>query len=476
VTARLSSAILGSLSSDVGRPAYDRAAVVPGIVHLGIGAFHRAHQAAYFDQLLASGDLRWGIIGVSLRSRAVADQLNPQDGLYTLVTRSGDGEDMQVIGAVGRVLLCGPDTSAIRAAIASAAVQIITLTVTEKGYCHHPATGALRTDHPAIAHDLAHPAEPRSAIGLLVAGLAARRAAGGGAITVISCDNLPDNGQVLRALVTDFAARIDPGLQAWIASWVSFPATMIDRIVPATTADDRAALSARTGWHDEAMVKAEPFSQWVIEDNFAGARPPLERVGVQLVADVRPFEIAKLRMLNGCHSLMAYTGLLCGHHTVDQAIADPVIRALVDRLMREAAATLPVVPGLEPARYAAELIERFANPALEHRLAQIAMDGSQKLPQRLLGTMADHLRKGSHAEAAATGVAAWLLHLDGPWLNDPLANDLRALAAAAGGDRAALVQRGCAFAPVFGELGQSPDLAAQLTAAIRALAPLAATP
>ncbi len=474
MTGRLADAVIGGLPADVGRPSYDRAGVAIGVLHLGIGAFHRAHQAAYFDQLLASGDARWGIVGVSLRSPAVAAQMNPQDGLFTLLSRSGDGDEVQVIGAVQSVLVNGPDTRAIMAHFASPALQIVSLTVTEKGYCHDPASGRLRRTHPDIVHDLANPSAPRSAIGLLVAGLAARQAAGGGALTVISCDNLPENGLVLRALVSEYAALVDPALEGWIANWVSFPATMIDRIVPATTPADRDALMAHLGCRDEAMVKAEPFSQWVIEDNFAGIRPPLERVGVQIVADVRPFELAKLRMLNGCHSLMAYMGLLRGHARVDQAIADPAIRAVVDQLMREAAATLPVVPGLDPARYAAELIERFANPALDHRLAQIAMDGSQKLPQRLLGTMADHGAAGRSADAAAVGVAAWLLHLGGPFLNDPLAVELRAIHAAGGGDPAALVRAACAFAPVFGEAGQSPAMAAQILAAMTALTPMVA--
>ena len=266
---------------------------------------------------------------------------------------------------------------------------------------------------------------------------------------------------------------MDGELAAWITAHVSFPATMIDRIVPATTDADRAALAERLGVRDEAMVKAEPFSQWVVEDRFAGARPPLETIGVQMVADVRPFELAKLRMLNGSHSLIAYTGLLRGHVTVDQAIADPAIRALVDRLMVEAAATLPAVPGLDPARYAAELIDRFANPALDHRLAQIAMDGSQKLPQRLLATIADHLRAGTDASAAATGVAAWLLHLDGPYLNDPLAEDLRALTPDADGNPIALVERACAYTPVFGALGQVPAFVALIRSAMMQLAHMA---
>lgn len=453
---RLASRHLAALPADVEQPGYDRAEVATGIVHLGIGAFHRAHQAAYFNQLIAIGDPRWGIVGVSMRSSTVADQLNPQDGLYTLVNRAPSGETLSIIGAVKQVLVCGQDTLAILRLIADPAVQIVSLTVTEKGYCHDPATGELRNDHNDIVHDLALPGDPRSAIGLLAEGLDARRAAGAGPLTILSCDNLPDNGKLLAGLVLDFAQCRSADLAAWIADNVSFPCTMIDRIVPATKDADRDALAARLGVRDEAMVKAEPFTQWVVEDHFAGARPPLDQVGVRIVDDVRPFELAKLRMLNGSHSLIAYTGLLRGHVTVDAAIADPFIRSLVDRLMVEAAATLPAVPGLDPADYAQQLIDRFANPALDHRLAQIAMDGSQKLPQRLIGTIADQLRNGAQADASATGVAAWLLHLNGPFLDDPLATPLRELADKADGGVVDLVRRACRFAPVFGDVGRNP--------------------
>ncbi len=448
---RLSAAAMDALPADVLRPGYDPASIGTGIVHLGIGAFHRAHQAVYVDDLIAQGAGNWRIIGVSLRSASVRDQLQPQDSLYTLVERDGTEERLRVIGSIAEILVAPENPQAVIDAIAAPTVHIVTLTITEKGYCHDPATGAINWDHADIIHDLSNLGTPRSAIGYLCAGLVQRAKNGGGPITLMSCDNLPHNGAVLRQVLTAFVNRTAPELSEWIAKNVSFPATMVDRIVPATTKEDLANLQNRLGMTDFGMVKAEPFSQWVIEDAFAGPRLSFETVGAQLVADVRPFELAKLRMLNGSHSTIAYLGLFYGYETVDQAISDPRISVVVDALMIEAAATLPVVPGLDPVQYTTDLKARFANSALQHRLAQIAMDGSQKLPQRLLGMIADLHAAGTKPIAAATGVASWLRHFSGPHVNDPLAASLRE---AASDDAATLVDNALLIAPVFGELGR----------------------
>ena len=290
-------------------PGYAPEAHGVGIVHLGIGAFHRAHQAVYVDDLLAVHGGDWRIMGVSLRSPAVRDQLVPQDGRYTLVERRGAGDVLLQIGSVAGVLVAGENPQAVIDLIAQPAVKIVSLTVTEKGYCHNPATATLDLAHPEIIHDLANPAAPRSAIGYLAAGLAARRTSGAPPPTVLCCDNLPENGAVLRRVLTAFARLHDPDLATWIDAEVAFPSTMVDRIVPAVTDADIARLADRIGVTDLAMVKTEAFSQWVIEDWFAGARPRFEDVGVQIVRDVRPFELAKLRMLNGSHSTLAYLGL-----------------------------------------------------------------------------------------------------------------------------------------------------------------------
>lgn len=421
---RLSDAALAHLPADIARPAYDRAAVRRGVVHLGIGAFHRAHQAAIFEAALASGDLRWGITGVSLRSAAVRDQMAPQDGLYTLLVRDGAGERAQVMGAVLEVLVAPEDPAAVVAALAHPDTHLVTLTVTEKGYKLDRAKGTLLADDADIAHDLADLAAPRTAPGFLVAGLTARRAAGLPPFTVLSCDNLPHNGALLRAAVLEMARAHDGGLADWIAAEGAFPASMVDRIVPATTPDDIAALATRLGVEDQAMVKTEPFLQWVVEDRFCGPRPDF--TGVQLTADVASWEDAKLRLLNGAHSSIAYLGGLIGDAFVHEFVAREEGRAFVERLWDQAAATLNPPPGLDIAAYRAALMARFANPALQHRTRQIAMDGSQKLPQRLLAPLV-----AGQGDALALGVAAWIRWQSGRTdagetftVDDPLADRL----------------------------------------------------
>lgn len=433
---RLNPTALGAVRDRVRWLAYDPSTHGTGIVHFGLGAFHRAHQAVYTDDVLASAGGDWRIIGVSLRSAGVRDQLAPQDGLYSVLEMSDAGENLRVIGAVERVLVAPDDSTAVIAAIAEPATHIVSLTVTEKGYCRDPATGRLDPNHPGVKRELAGGAV-ETAIGYLAKGLRARADAGAGPVTLVSCDNLPHNGVVLGQVLRDFLATSDPGLIEWIDAHVRTPATMVDRIVPATTRADLDRVESLLGARDEGAVKAEPFSQWVIEDDFAGPRPAWEATGAQFVADVRPFELAKLRMLNGAHSTLAYLGLLAGHETVDQAVADTAIRPVVDRLMRiEAAATLPAAGGLDPQSYADALLARFANPALRHKLIQIAMDGSQKLSQRLLGTIANARAKGVDPHAATAGVAGWMLHVDRlrGGIDDPMAAALGGIATAAADD------------------------------------------
>jgi len=456
---RLNQPALSSLPNDVAVPGYDRAQVKTGVVHLGVGAFHRAHQAVVFDDALASGDLRWGVLGASLRSPGVRDQLNPQDGLYTLVVRDGSEEHLRVIGA-GRGVLVGPeDPAALVAAMTDADVQIVTLTVTEKGYRLDPATGELRLDDPDVAADLADISRPRTAPGFIVAALKARKAAGLKPFTVISCDNLPHNGKRIRAGVLAMAGRIQPGLSEWIEAEGAFPQTMIDRIVPATTPEDIARLEGRLGLRDAGMVKAEPFTQWVIEDRFAGERPDFAALGVQLTDAVEPWEDAKLRLLNGAHSAIAYLGALSGHEHVHEAVAVPAFRAYVEALWDEAQTTLNPPPGLDIAAYRAELMARFSNSALMHRTRQIAMDGSQKLPQRLLAGAAERLAAGQGIAALALGVAAWMKWQSGVTeggetvvVDDPLAARTGELLAGADDDQArveALLSLSAVFPPAL---------------------------
>lgn len=470
-TGRLSSAALAELPADWARPAFDRSQPC-GVVHLGTGAFHRAHQACFFDALLAEGHTGWMIRGASLRSPAVAQAMNPQDGLFTVLVRDGGEERVQVVGSVRDVLVAPDDPAALVRALADPAVALVTLTVTEKGYCLDPATGALRADHPAVAGDIANIAAPQTAPGFLVAGLAARRAAGITPFTVLSCDNLPENGQRTRAAVIALAEGVDPALARWIADEVAFPSSMVDRIVPATTPDDLDNFESASGWRDAALVKTEPFAQWVVEDWFCNRRPPLDRVGAQFTRDVAGWEKAKLRLLNGAHSALAYLGGLAGHRHVHLAMAAPGFAGLVNALWDEAQSTLDPVDGFDPAAYRAQLIQRFANGALRHQTRQIAMDGSQKLPQRWLQSILACRKAGHGVPAALTlALAGWMHWQAGVndagaahIVDDPLARETAAALAAAGGDHPAAVCNLLAIGAIFGsELASDASFVEHLT-------------
>ncbi|MGX5845468.1 mannitol dehydrogenase family protein [Mesorhizobium sp. PL10] len=412
---RLSNTTVQSLPTSAAVPAYDRASVAPGIVHLGVGAFHRAHQAAYVDDCLAAGETGWGIIGVSLRSPDTRDALAPQDGLYTLAVRGSDGEALQIIGSIQSMLVAPENPGAVLAALIDPRTRIVTLTITEKAYLR-AADGRLDATHPDIVHDLGNPGLPKTAHGFLAESLVQRRAAGTPPFTVLCCDNLPANGATLHRLLTAFArlrdaqttASGEAPLAGHIADEVAFPSSMVDRIVPATTDADRARIAGELGITDSWPVMTEPFRQWVIEDRFPTGRPAWEKFGVTMVEDVGPFEDMKLRLLNGAHSGIAYLGLLSGHATVDRAFADPAIRQFVDRLWAEAIPTLPGDAGLDTSAYIAELADRFSNTALAHRTAQIANDGSQKLPQRIVASAIERIHAGMLPEHLTLVIAAWI--------------------------------------------------------------------
>ena len=442
---RLCLATLATLPKAVARPAYDRATLTAGIVHLGIGAFHRAHQAVNVDQVLAT-DPAWAIVAASLRSAATRDALKPQDCLYTLSVRSGEGEKLRIIGSVVDVIVAAQERERLLAAMADPRVRIVSLTVTEKGYCHDPATGALNEADPGILHDLATPTAPGTAPGLIIEALARRRAAGVAPFTVLTCDNLPANGAVARRILTRFAELRDADLGAWVAGEVAFPATMVDRITPATTDEDRARVDAALGVTDAWPVVTEPFSQWVIEDRFPTGRPAFEATGAEMVADVAPYEQMKLRLLNGAHSSLSYLGYLGGYEFVSDVMGDASYARFVASLMEEVTPTLELPPSTDLAGYKAALLDRFRNPALKHRTWQICMDGSQKLPQRLLGTIRDCLKRGAPFGRLALGVAGWMRYVTGIDekgqaidVRDPLAGDLRKLADAAGPNAERLV-------------------------------------
>lgn len=433
MSARLDQAALARLPAAVRVPAYHRSAIRPGIVHLGIGAFHRAHQAWYTEQVLNRVGGNWGIIGASLRSSAVRDQLAAQDGLYTVVARQGEQLDCQVIGAIEGVMVGPENPSALVAQLSHPDIRLVSLTITEKGYLYDPASDALALDHPDVRHDMANfPENPRTAIGYLAASLAQRRRSRVGGITLLSCDNLPHNGRVLAKVVADFIVQVDASLQRWVEDNVTFPCSMVDRIVPATTEADLATLEKVLGVRDDAAVFTEPFSQWVLEDKFARGAPDWQSAGALMTADVAPFETMKLRLLNGSHSLMAYLGYLAGYEYVHQVIGDGQLRLLLQRYMDEQAQpTLDIPAGFDINKYKHELSRRFANPALSHRTRQIAQDGSQKIPQRWLTTVGDLAAMGRRTTILALAVAGWIRYLDGRrddgtrfTVDDPLATTL----------------------------------------------------
>lgn len=452
---RLSQATIGQLPEEVERPRYDRSAVRAGVVHLGIGAFHRAHQAVVLDDLVGRGDARWGIRAASLRSPAARDALAPQDGLYSLVVRDGAEERVRVIGSVLDVLVAPENPAALVEALAAPETHIVTLTVTEKGYKLDPATGALIETDPDVASDLAGIQKPKTAPGFLVAALDLRRKRGLAPFTAISCDNLPENGRRLEAAVLAMAGHRDPALRDWIAENGAFPQTMVDRIVPATDEDDIERLASRTGLLDRAMVKTEPFTQWVIEDRFAGERPDFEAAGAQVTADVAPWETAKLRLLNGAHSGIAYLGALAVIAFVDRFVATPAGSAFVEALWDEAEATLAPPAELDVAAYRRALMARFANSALGHRTRQIAMDGSQKLPQRLVASLVARQGQGLAAPMTSLAIAAWMRWQAGRCddgtrhvVDDPLA-DRTAAAWASAADPAEAARRLLAIDAIF---------------------------
>ena len=469
---RLGAAALDRLPASIVRPAYATGAVDVGIVHLGIGAFHRAHQAIYTDAALAHGGGAWGICGVSLRSPDVRDRLVPQGGLYTSIEKSPDGLQRRIIGSVREVLFLGDERERIRQRLVAKQTRIVSLTVTEKGYCHEPATGRLDIAHPDIVHDLRAPESRRSVVGLLVEALAERRRSHGAPLTVVCCDNLQQNGALVCGLVVAFAELLDAGLADWIGREIAFPSTMVDRIVPATTAADIAQNNATLGVADAAPVVHEPFIQWVIEDRFAAGRPAWEAGGATFVHEVERYESMKLRLLNASHSALAYLGFLAGHEFIYQVAAQPDFVTYMRRFTADEVTPVLAKPhGVDLAAYREALVQRFANPALPHRTQQIAMDGSQKLPQRILATIRDNLAVDRPIDLATLAVAGWMRYVYGEdergkpiAVSDPYAPTFASIAAAHRGDPAAFAQRLFALRSIFDEdLHNEPRFTAPVT-------------
>ena len=454
---------LGRLQRSVAVPRFDPAQVRGGIVHLGLGGFHRAHMARYTHDLMQrrADALGWGIIGAGLMptDRRMRDSLRPQDNLYTLVERQATEEKVAVIGSLADVVFAGDSSAGLLAAIDQTPIRIVSLTVTEHGYCLNRSTKQLDPEHPLIRRDLARPEQPSSAIGIVVEAYRRRMVAGSAPFTALSCDNIQHNGSVLRQAVLTLAEMRDPGLARWIAANGSFPSTMVDRITPVTAADDIAVLAERYGVIDRWPVFAESFTQWVIEDDFPGGRPPWEEVGAQFVTDVAPYEFMKLRLLNASHLAVAGVGRLIGHVTVAEAMADPPIARFMAALMdRETGPTLPEIPGIDLALYKETLIERFANHAIKDTVERVNTDAPLNV---LVDPIRDRLRAGGSVELLALALAAWMRRVRGEdeqgqpiEIRHPLAEELRAKAIEGGADPRPLL----GIAQLFGDLGSDSRL------------------
>ncbi|MGY1744301.1 mannitol dehydrogenase family protein [Blastococcus sp. SYSU D00695] len=473
---RLNASVLRTLGPSVWTPRYDRAAVRPGIVHLGVGGFHRSHQALYVDRLLEAGQAQdWGICGVGVLpgDRRMAEVMAAQDCLYTLVVKHPDGFlDARVVGSVVEYLFAPDDPEAVVERMAAETTRIVSLTVTEGGYNTSASTGEFDATAPGVVADLRSGA-PRTPFGLVTEALVRRRARGLPPFAVVSCDNVPHNGDLARRSFAAFAALRDPGLGEWVAAEVAFPNSMVDRITPVTTDADRAELHRRFGVDDAWPVVCEPWTQWVLEDAFPAGRPPLEDVGVQLVADVAPYEEMKLRLLNAGHQVLAHLGRLAGLEYVHEACQDPLFREFLrGYLDEEATPTLAPVPGVDLRRYKAELVGRFANPQVRDTLDRIRENASDRVPRFLLPVLRDNLARGGEIRRSAAVLAAWARAAEGAddaglplALADPRAADLGARA-----DRQAAEPLAFLDDPdVFGDLAADERLAAAYTDALTSL-------
>ena len=405
-----------------------------GIIHFGLGAFHRAHQAVYTQEAMDVAGGNWGIEPVSMRDPTLANILSRQKGEYHVLTRAPVGPIVTPITVFNRMWVLRDHPKQIAGRMADPAVHVVTITVTEKGYGADLASRTLNRSDPVVAHDFAKPDAPHGLVGILALGLRERRRTGAGGLTLLSCDNLSSNGALLRKVLLDHVQTGDPDLAAWIDQTCTFPSSMVDRIVPASNSRTFSDIEEIIGRQDRAAVETEPFRQWVIEDNFAGDRPPWDRAGALFVDDVAPYEHMKLRTLNGAHSLIACLGTVAGLECVRDVMANPQYRKLVLAYMAAAAKTLDATKQLDTALYANDLVERFTNPQIEHACRQIAMDGSQKMPLRVFSAATDTLRLGGNVAPFALATALWIRHVvlavtDAAFgkLDDPKASQLAAI-------------------------------------------------
>jgi mannitol 2-dehydrogenase len=414
----LSARTLAYWNDRVPGPGYDRDLVTPGVVHIGVGGFHRAHQAMYLDRLMNQGKaLDWGICGVGVMpaDRMMKQALKAQDGLYTLVLKHGDGTyEPRVIGSIVEYLFAPDDPEAVIEKMAAEPTRIVSLTITEGGYNISDVTGEFDVANPDVLADLEPDAVPRTTFGLITEALRRRRERGVAPFTVMSCDNLQGNGRLARRAFTAFARLRDPELGDWVEREVSFPNSMVDRITPATTDADRAEIRERFGIDDRWPVVCEPFTQWVLQDAFTAGRPPYEDAGVQVVDDVEPYELMKLRLLNASHQALCYFGYLCGYRLVHEAAQDPLFRAfLLGYMDEEATPTLPPVPGVDLKEYKHTLLDRFSNPQVRDTIARLCAESSDRIPKWLLPVIRAQLETGGEIRRSAAAVASWARYDEG---------------------------------------------------------------
>ena len=470
----LSDRTLGLHGDQLVVPTYDRSALTPAVVHFSVGGFHRSHQLLYFDELaqrrISNG---WGVVGVGLHSREMKDALAPQDHLYTVVERSPDGERARVVGVMLDYHFAPDDPAAVLDVLTDERTRMVSLTITGGGYRLCPHTGAFDADDPDIRWDLAEPARPRTVFGYLVEALDRRRRADLPPFTVVSCDNMHRNGDAARDAVVGFARLRDEVLARWISDRVAFPSSMVDRITPHTTPEEREAVAQRYGVDDRWPVITEPFSQWVIEDDFCNGRPPLDSVGVRFVPDVARYELMKTRLLNASHCALGYLGALAGLDSIDQVMADPFLSRYVAQLMDvEVTPLLPPPDGIDLGEYKRSLLKRFANPAIADQLPRLCRRGSTKMPHHLLPSLRQALAEGRPHQLLTLAVAAWIRYLRGTDLDgrrieidDPRAELLTTLARVGGSDPRPMLSLGS----VFGDLSTVPGFAGELQEALEDL-------
>lgn len=417
---KICKASISELKNICSVPSYDVSKIIPGIVHIGVGAFHRSHQAWILDKYIAeTADCNWGILGAGVLpgDAALRDALKGQDYLYTLMTKEESGaavENVQVVGSILDMMVAPEDPLKFIVKIADSQIRIVTLTITEGGYKIDQATGKFQSDDPDIQHDVANPERPKTVFGLLAAALNLRRERGEKPFTILSCDNLQSNGDICKGSLLAFCRLIDADLSAWLEEHGAFPNSMVDRITPATTDADRIHLRTRYGIEDSWPVVSEPFFQWVIEDRFSQGRPALEKVGVQFTSDVAPYEKMKLRLLNASHSALGYLGYLCGYDYIHEIARNYRFQEMLRRYMyREAIPTLDTVPGIDLDRYVESLVQRFSNSAIKDQTLRSCRDGSAKIPRFLLPVVSDLRESSQPVNVAALVVAAWWRFLKG---------------------------------------------------------------